>query len=108
MKTRSKPRCPHCGSFALTEAEESVLVALYTAPHWPTLAQLAHVVGCTKRTVRRAIASLPALIMSEASRRGGPTRYELTPEGRQTVETLVGNALASKAVVAAASKAVAA
>src|SRR5690606_14939623 len=27
----SKPRCPHCGHFALTEAEECILAALYTA-----------------------------------------------------------------------------
>lgn len=90
MKPNSKPRCPHCGHFALTEAEECILAALYTARTWPTLAELARVVKCTDRTVRRAISALPSLIMSDDSDGGGAHRYQLTLEGRAAVENLAG------------------
>ena len=90
MKTNTKPRCPHCGEFALTETEERILAALYTAPFWPTLAQLIERVGCTERTVRCAITKLPALIMSDAQHRDGLLHYELTLEGRRAAENLAG------------------
>jgi hypothetical protein len=89
-----KPRCPHCGSFALTEAEESVLAALYTAPTWPTLAQVAKVVGCSTRTVLRTVRALPSLVMAvEADRQ--LRLYQLTREGHRAVELLVGREAAA-------------
>lgn len=85
-----RPRCPHCGGIPLTSAEESVLVALYTAPAWPTVMQIAKVTNRSHRTVTRALAAHPSLVMAEEATGRDPYTYALTIEGRRAVEHLAG------------------
>lgn len=84
-----KPICPHCHGPALTRLDESLLVALYTAPPSPRLNDVADIVGSPVRSLRRSVRTWPELFTLR-SRVGYHTTIALTPAGLRAAESLAG------------------
>jgi len=84
-----KPTCPCCLGPALTRSEEALLAALYTAPAWPSVTELARVTGAAEKSIRRSVGTHPELF-NVRRQPGHYTRLSLTPQGERTAQMLAG------------------